>query len=143
MPLVTLECPICEFVFEAAPHVTDRVRCTCCGHLFANRKSTIQTSKSPAAESQQPLPAEIPETNTPSAKDGPQEMVGRSDQLRSSIMLKRRRARRRSNLILLLLFLGTLIAGVVTAKRFWKYQDPAPASAPNPNPNEDKNKRTE
>lgn len=123
MSLVKLECPICEFVFETDLSVTDRARCTCCGHLFHPGRSTIQPSKSRAPESRAPVSPTLPETNAPNVKGDSQEMVGRSDQLRSSIMLQRLRARRRSNLILLLLFIGALVAGALVAKRFGNLEE--------------------
>lgn len=121
MSLVKLECPICEFVFETDLNATDRARCTCCGHLFVPRRSTIQPSRpnQPTAS----LPPRLSEKNVPKVKDDSKKMVGRSDQLRSSIMLKRLKAQRTSNVILLLLFAGTLVAGALVARRFGKLED--------------------
>lgn len=139
MSLVNLECPICEFVFEANPHEANpheanlhqanlhqgnlhqanlqgagQVRCTCCGHVFAPGKSTINPLQSPVTP-----PATPDQQNESSTTADSQPIVGRADQLRSSIILQRASARRRDNLILLLLFIGTLAAGALVAKRFY------------------------
>jgi len=45
-------------------------------------------------------------------------MIGRADQVRSSILLQRIKSRRRSSLILLLLFIATLVSGALVAQRF-------------------------
>ena len=118
MSLVKLECPICEFVFEADRHVAAQTRCTCCGHLFAPKKSSKHTSQSSVPKSQASLSPTLSQEDSLRVKVNSQGMVSRSDQIRSSIMLKRVRARRRSNLILLLLLVGTLVAGALVAKRF-------------------------
>ena len=130
MSLVKVECPICEFVFEANLDVTAQARCTCCSNLFAPGKSTIQLKQNREPQSQEPQSQETQsrkrspspsrrwESNGPHGKHHPQKAVSRSDQIRSSILLERIRAQRRSNLILLLLFGGTLLAGALVAKRF-------------------------
>ena len=130
MSLVKLECPICEFVLEADLQITTQARCTCCGHLFVPGKSTIrpitpQASQSRATETHATLPPALPEKNGPQVKEDSHKMVSRSDEIRSSIILQRGRARRRSNLIFLLLFVGTLLAGALVAKRFGELEEPA------------------
>jgi len=135
MSLVNLECPICEFVFEADLQVTHQARCTCCGHLFVPSRSTIQRSQSrkspPSPASHPPTPSE---KNAPAVAADPQNAVGRADQLRSSIVLQRARARRRGNLILLLLFVGTLVAGALVAKRFGNMEEQKQQQVANLNP---------
>ena len=122
MSLEKLECSICEFVFEADVRASGQVRCICCGHSFSPPRSAAHPSALPVSQS--PL-SDVhrsedhrSEIHRSIDQEDSQDMIGRADQVRSSILLQRIKARRRSNLILLLLFIATLVSGALVAQRF-------------------------
>ena len=106
MPLFKQECPICEFVFEideADIEESQSIRCACCDHMFsANRIAQMADSD---LSSTQIL---THSGRKPKADADPSVAIGKSDNLRSSILVKRMQAKRRSNVILMLLVLSAI-----------------------------------
>ena len=115
MPLFKQECPICEFTFAADVKESGRIRCTCCDHLFSPSRTERVVEKLPAKIPPLPRKKKLPKKLT---KDDQSVTIGKSDNLRSSILVKRMQAKRRSNFILLLLFLGAIASIAYLVYRF-------------------------
>ena len=114
MPLFKQECPICEFVFEideADIEESVAVRCACCDHLFLPSRTEQVSGKLPTRG--------LPQPRKKAPLDADQSVaIGKSDNLRSSIIVKRLRAKRRSNFVLLMLFLGAITSVAYLVYRF-------------------------
>lgn len=111
MALINLECPICEFIFEAEIDDEQQARCFCCAHLF---------SPSPSAWNAQDQAHQHP-TSLPKRFDIAEQKstaIGKSDEVHSSILLKRIKARRRGNLILAILFLAAVASVTLVCYRY-------------------------
>ena len=134
MPLFKQECPICEFVFEideAEIEDSTAIRCAYCDHLFSPIRTERVADNLPVQVSRLRRRETTPETDASVT-------IGKSDNLRSSILVKRMQAKRRSNLILLILFLGAVASVAYLVYRFnnLQQQRQQQLSELNPNPTE-------